>query len=274
MKHRLLSLLCCLGLLACQSAPIDDPRLHAYTLPQHGLTQGPDGWYLTRQDGPWGTNAKQSVVRLRDGRSEVQAPAWASAEHSDSDFSYSEAHARGCFISTRPLPAQPDRTDANIWCSDWTGNDWASPVPLPAPINSPEGEWSPVLAADGTLYFASDRPGGCGLGDIYEARHESGVWSVAALPDTINASGGEWNLDISPDGQRLIFEASHRKTNKSVPGDLYISTRTLQGWSEARPLADLNTTGSDLMPRFIGNRRFIFTSVENGVARFRIAEIP
>ena len=155
----------------------------------------------------------------------------------------------------------------------WTGEAWRDPVPLPAPVNSEASEWSPVVAADGALYFASDRPGGLGLGDLYRAEPDGEIWRVTALPDTVNSPGGEWNLDLSPDGNTLIFEASHRPTNRTVPGDLYVSARTESGWSPARPLAGLNTDGSDLMPRFVGADRFVFTSVEGGEARWRVGGV-
>lgn len=260
----------CIG--ACETLPLDDARLdHAY--PQHGLTQGPDGWYMTRQDGTWGTNARQSIWHLNAVSGVLEQLSWTAPEHSDSDFYYSARDARACFISTRPLPTSPERTDANIWCANWTGKAWTQPEPLPAPINSPAGEWSPVLTSTGTLYFASDREGGRGLGDLYRAAPDGMDWRVEPLSEAINSRGGEWNLDISPDGLRLVFEASHRDTNRTVPGDLYLSVWVDGNWMPAQPLKHLNTDGSDLMARFISPRRIIFTSVENGDAKFRQADI-
>ena len=47
---------------------------------------------------------------------------------------------------------------------------WRAAVKLPASINTPASEWNPALSADGkTLYFASDRAGGYGQDDLYEA---------------------------------------------------------------------------------------------------------
>ena len=38
------------------------------------------------------------------------------------------------------------------------------------PVNSPGSEWYPTVAADGTIYFGSDREGGKGGTDIYRSR--------------------------------------------------------------------------------------------------------
>jgi hypothetical protein len=47
---------------------------------------------------------------------------------------------------------------------------WGQAVRLDASINTSASEWNPALSADGkTLYFASDRAGGYGNDDLYEA---------------------------------------------------------------------------------------------------------
>jgi hypothetical protein len=44
---------------------------------------------------------------------------------------------------------------------------WSEPVNL-ASVNSTASDFRPTLSFDGTaLIFASDRPGGCGGGDLY-----------------------------------------------------------------------------------------------------------
>jgi len=271
---QLASLAAALGLVAgaCQTAPYDDPRL-SYDFPQHGLTRGPDGWYLTQQEGPWGQTSNQGVWLLREGSRTLLRPAWAMPEYSESDFYFSQPTSMGCFVSDRPLLSHIGRTDSNIWCVQWNGRSWSDPQPLPSSVNSESSEWSPVIAYDGAVFFASDRPGALGLGDIYRAQKSGSEWQVSALNENVNTSGGEWNLDISPDGHVLVFEASHRPTNRTVSGDLYFSRMTDGEWGVAQPLTKLNTDGSDLMPRFTSSRRFIFTSVQNGQADFRTGEI-
>lgn len=79
------------------------------------------------------------------------------------------------------------------------------------PLNSDEySTGHPALNADNTLlYFASDRPGGQGGGDIYVSRFENGTWTepINAGPE-INTKGNEMfpfvdlvgNLYFSSDG--------------------------------------------------------------------------
>lgn len=261
-------------LAACQNgpAPVEDARL-AFEHPQHGLSEGPDDWYLTRQDGSWGSAAQQSLWRLTEGADTPVRPDWVDADASESDFHFSERFSRACFVSTRPLPGAPGPADSNIWCMAWTGSEWGAPYALPSPVNSQAQVWSPVTAPDGRVYFASDREGGLGLGDLYVAEETTGGWVVSALPSAINSEGGEWNLDLSPDGRTLVFEASHRTTNRTAAGDLYVSKWTGGAWTPAEPLPELNTDGSDLMPRFIGDDEFVFTSVVDGKSAFRLGRV-
>ncbi|MBC2778750.1 PD40 domain-containing protein [Parasphingopyxis marina] len=174
----------------------------------------------------------------------MRPPSFADPGADEGDFYYSPLRNAACFTSDRGNPG-----DIDIWCVPWAGNGWAEPARLPEPVNSEATEFSPVLRPDGTLYFATDRPG-LGGGDIYRARPDGGDWHVERLPESINSALGEWNLEISPDGDTMIFEASERPTNRSISGDLYLSRRDGDSWTTAIPLSRLNGRGSDLMPRF------------------------
>ena len=62
------------------------------------------------------------------------------------------------------------------------------PRHLGAPINSPGAEWFPTLAADGTLYFGSDREGGNGGTDLWRSRLVDGKYAQPEnLGDAINS---------------------------------------------------------------------------------------
>ncbi|MEM9233317.1 MAG: hypothetical protein AAGA69_03665, partial [Pseudomonadota bacterium] len=80
----------------------------------------------------------------------------------------------------------------------------------------------------------------------------------------INTPTGEWNVTISPDGRQLIFEASQRTENRSVPGDLYYSQRSANGWAPAIPLSRLNSDSSDLMPRWLNDGQLSYASAREG----------
>ncbi|MEM7360163.1 MAG: hypothetical protein AAF431_13760 [Pseudomonadota bacterium] len=230
--------------------------------PEYGLVDGPDGRYLTRQSGKWGKGSKQQIWFYPDGQQAAVVPAWASPEADESDFYYSAALSKACFVSNRDTPAAAHHGD--IWCLDWTDQGWSEPRRLPDPLNSAAEEYSPVLAANGDLYFASDRPGGLGMGDLYVATRDKSSWRVTNLGDQVNTEGGEWNLELSPDGKQLIFEASHRASNISVAGDLYLSELRDGEWSKGRSLNKLNSRGSDLMLRFLASGEIVYAQSQEG----------
>jgi hypothetical protein len=60
----------------------------------------------------------------------------------------------------------------DLWLStrDTTRDLWTEPINLGPPVNGALNERSPALSTDGkTLFFSSNRPGGCGLGNLWRA---------------------------------------------------------------------------------------------------------
>ncbi len=95
----------------------------------------------------------------------------------------------------------------DLWMSTRVGGVWTSPVNLGPDINSGFDDHEPAVSPDGTtLYFASNRPGGYGNGDIWVSRWVDGQWaSPRNLGPGINTSGGENEPEISKDGRHLYF---------------------------------------------------------------------
>ena len=242
-----------------QSAPIDLARFQT-NLPEFGLSEGPDGWYLSRMDGPFGTDAGTAFWRYPLGGGEPVAARFGTDSNEGRDLAWDPVGSRGCFIR---------RND--IWCAGWDGDGWQEARRLPSPVNSPGYEASPYYAPDGSLYFASIRDGGTGQGDIYRAVESGGEWTVTELGPAINSPTGEWNLTLSPDGSMMVFEASGRATNRTNSGDLYLTCLVDGEWTPARPLSGLNTDDSDLDFRFITARTGTFTTAKvggDGVLRY------
>ena len=257
LKHAFL-FACSFALAACQSANLSIDRFRT-DLPEYGLVKGPDGYYLSRQDGAWGQPNQSAIWFYAFDSADSAKPVWADHRADESDFYFSKETSTGCFISNRA-------GNADIWCLEWRNGNWTNPVRLEAPINSNATEFSPVLRPNGDIYFASDRDDGFGLGDLYRASRNGDIWTVENLGPEINTPGGEWNLEISPDGAHLIFEASHRETNVSIPGDLYIAERQNGKWGNAVSLKALNTTGSELMLRYIDEDTVVFAQSSGGDA--------
>ncbi len=79
------------------------------------------------------------------------------------------------FISNRPVLGK-GKPDLDIWMVEKTNSGWTEPKILGAPINSPGNEWYPTIAANGTMYFRSDREGGKRRTDIYRSRLVDGKY--------------------------------------------------------------------------------------------------
>jgi hypothetical protein len=143
------------------------------------------------------------------------------------------------FISTRSLNGVK-RKDLDIWRIDRDeSGKWSAPVHLPAPVNSPGAEWFPRPAADGWLYFGSDRPGGSGATDIWRGRQNArGEWTIENLGPAVNTAGDEYEAQPAADGSRLIVMAD---------GGLHESPKTEAGWAKRTKLGpEINVNGSEI----------------------------
>ncbi len=246
---------------------------------QLGLTFSPDGntAYWVEWNGQWGSsNTTRQTIYLstrQDGAWSTPVPAPFSAEFNDEDPFVSPDGAWLYFVSDRPSGDADENADGNIWRYSLTDDNRMEYLS----VNSDAEEFSPVVTDSGALFFASDRPGGYGQGDIYSAdRLNEGFGPAELLGSGINSPHGEWNVWVAADESELIFESSSRPTNISIPGDLYYSSRTSDGWAAAVPIKRLNSEGSDLMPRLHpdGNTLYYTTAPIGGHARIVSVEWP
>ncbi|MDH3751109.1 MAG: hypothetical protein OEU40_10985 [Gammaproteobacteria bacterium] len=250
----------------------EQPTFAATLDNQLGLTFSPDGKtaYWVEWNGAWGSRDRGQrgiyTARQENGIWSKPEPAPFSQRYSDEDPFVSPDGHWLYFVSDRPINDADEKFDANIWRYSLVEKDRVEYLS----INSESAEYSPVMTSSGALYFASARDGGPGEGDIYRAAPQGDEFGPAeVLGPAINSHTGEWNLWVSSDENELIFEASSRPTNVSVSGDLYYSWRTPAGWTAAVPIEDLNSGGSDLMPRLHpdGNTLYYTTAPIGGHAR-------
>ncbi len=123
----------------------------------------------------------------------------------------------------------------DIWFSYKTPQGWSKPVNPGAPLNTSYWESQPSFSADGkTLYFASNRPGGKGMKDLWKATligfRDGNVpvfSNVENLGDRINTPSDENSPFIHPDNHSLYFSSD------GWPGmgnmDLFISRKDKNG---------------------------------------------
>lgn len=150
-----------------------------------------------------------------------------------------------------------EEEDTDLWMADYDAGIWVNARRLGHEVNSSANEYQGSMDREGHLYFASDRAGGLGQGDVYLARWVSGTdeveghyASASALPTQINSTNGEWNISVAPDASFVIFESSGRDENITNAGDLYISWWVDDAWTAAQSLRVLSSPGSDLNVSF------------------------
>lgn len=226
-----------------------------------GLTFTPDGStaFWVAWNGDWGSSqASQKVIytsQQRQGVWSTPAPAEFSGNHSDDDPFVSPDGRWLYFVSNRPIGDDDESRNANVWRYSLIERNHLEYVS----INSDSREYSPVVTTSGALYFASDREGGPGEGDLYRAAPDgSDFLAPQPLGPAFNTATGEWNLWVSADESEIVFEASSRPTNVSTPGDLYYSWHTPAGWTHATPIEEVNSRNSDLMPRLHPDGQTLF----------------
>lgn len=233
-------------------------------LPEYGLVIAPDGntAVFARMSGAWGTRGNKStlyVTRKHDTGWTIPKQLF------DNTFStgdpFFSPNGTILYFTTNQALDGTEKADDDIWLADHEAGVFRHPRPL-AGVNSDGMESSPVLSANGNLYFSSVRPGGLGAGDIWVSHFIDGAFQVPEnLGAPVNTQHGEWNLFVQKDELYLVVEASGRAGAKSSNGDLYLYTKTEQNWDSAVPLSHINTTGSDLMPRLSpGGKSFYYTS--------------
>ncbi|NNC82575.1 MAG: hypothetical protein HKN79_03280 [Flavobacteriales bacterium] len=118
-------------------------------------------------------------------------------------------------------------------------------------VNSDYQDYAPNIDAEGNyLYFTSRRPESTGgytdqegnyFEDIFIARNVAGAWTKAEpLPRPVNDDGHDANVNFASSGNSMLLYRTHKNL---YTGDLYITHRVREGWSEPEKLEDaINTS--------------------------------
>ncbi len=141
------------------------------------------------------------------------------------------------FISNRPGPGQSGaQATFDIWYATLEPDgEWGDAKRLPSPISvSGVDEWSPSVAANGNLYFGSERPNGHGGLDLWMARRAGDAYEpLVNLGDSVNTAGNEVEPWIAPDESYLIFSGKGRSDSVGKY-DIYQSRRERGVWRQAQ----------------------------------------
>ncbi len=152
-------------------------------------------------------------------------------------------------------------TSQNLYVSQRDQNSpdspWSAPVALGA-LNTTAAEICPMLTISGRyLYFASNRPGGCGDYDIYVAQRLSKKsWTEWSEPENlgcdVNSPGPEFSPSIfeNEDGTAELYFSSGLRPGGLGFGDIWLSRMQADGqFGPATPVVALNTAANDLRPK-------------------------
>lgn len=218
---------------------------------EHGcVTFAPDGRtvYFARHTPPPST---LMVSRFENGAWGVPQPLPFSGPGSgrvyDGDPAMSPDGSRLFFVSRRS-----DSGPAQIWSAKKQGASWSEPAPVA------DGLCGPSVAADGALYFCSDKPDSRGRLDLYRSRLSNGKYGPPEnLGDSINTPHNDYDAYIAPDQSYLIF-ASDRPGGLGK-GDLYVSFQRSGQWTPARHLGELvNSPDQEVCPVVSPDGKYFF----------------
>jgi len=148
--------------------------------------------------------------------------------------------------------------ERDFWVVERTQSGWGEPTRLPTPINSPSVEFFYNQTSDGTVVFASNRPGGQGHFDLYYVvKDASGAARAVNFGPTINSPGPEFDPCISPDGRFLIFASVRDGANNL---NLYISHHKGDNtWSKPVELGGkVNTAANEYGPSLSPDGQYLF----------------
>lgn len=192
-----------------------------------------------------------------------------SGRYRDADPMLSPDGTKLLFASDRPVHGE-EKHDYDIWMVEKTSTGWSEPKHLEAPINSDYNEYFASIAANGTIYFSSNRPGakgGEGDADIYRSRLVDGKYSEAEhLSEAVNSAAFELDCVIAPDDSFLLIGVYGRPDGYGNY-DIYISNNVNGNWTPAQNLGPkINTSARDYSPRISPDGKYFFFTSERDFA--------
>lgn len=190
-----------------------------------------------------------------------------SGRYNDSDPAVSRDGRELVFMSTRG--GAP-----HLWIVHRAASGgWTAPEALPSPVNSDAAEMTPAFGPDGSLYFASARPGGAGSFDLYVTRRDGRGWTTPVSLGAPNSPGFEIGPAVSPDGTLLVFMSAGRGDEMLGPGtsysrgDLYASRKAGDAWGPPVHLpAPINSMAAECCPSFSPDGETMYFTSERGFA--------
>lgn len=165
------------------------------------------------------------------------------------------------FISNLPISGNQEK-DIDIWYIDRSSGTWSEPINAGPNINSERKEFYISFAANGAMYFASNKEAPedyLSDFDIYRSAYVDGTFQK---PERLsfNTTAYEADVYVAPDESYVIFCATKRSSLGR--GDLYISFQQDGHWTQPQNMGEpINDPGHQLCP-FVtyDGKYFLYTS--------------
>jgi len=184
-----------------------------------------------------------------------------SGEYRDSDPLISLDGKTLYFVSDRPAKGlEPNRFHA--WAVERTAKGWKNLHALSGPVNEKGNTEFISFAANGNLYFTSDRNNTSF--DVYRCRLVNGQYQPAEnLGPAIN--DGRYTIEafVAPDESYILLGSFAQDSLGNA--DLYISYNSHGVWSKPVNLGPaINTRARDYSPRISPDGKYMLFSSEKG----------
>ena len=162
-------------------------------------------------------------------------------EYNESNPAFTADGSRVYWCTNRPMIGDgPGTENWNIWYAERQGDTWGPPTFLEGGVNTDSYEDYPVVTPEGNLIFTSNKPGGMGGLDIYEAILVDGeVVEVRNLGDSINTAADDFDAMYAVSNQLVFVRGDGVSSNQ-----LFVSYRNIAGdWMEAKALGEVINSG-------------------------------
>jgi hypothetical protein len=220
-----------------------------------------DGTEMYWSQSPEGNRSLPQHVfmsRLIDGRWSPPELAPFSGSYSDGGPFVSPDSKKLFFYSNRPTesggtPSDGDNSD--IWYTERVGEAWGEPRRLP--FNTDRYEGMASVAANGNIYFQSNRSGTRGIFDVWVSEWIDGGYSTPRnLGSAVNCPQITFSPLIAPDESFIILAYANNAPNNG----LYISFRKPDGgWTKAISMGQqINTSSPQRFPGLSPDQRQLF----------------
>ncbi len=148
------------------------------------------------------------------------------------------------FTSTRPLYGGAEGVRQNVWMAVERYGAWrASPI---ADLASSAWDGHAIEIGADRMMFASDRPGGAGMVDLYETYETNGARTLEAVA-SLNSAASDNDMAFF-DAENVLVFARYDPQSEDI--DLFASAQIDREWSAPVALRMINTSEWEASPAF------------------------